>query len=126
MFGLLVVPGLLLGGEAGMAAPTPEDWPGYFTKRLNAGDLEAIMALYEPDARFVASPGEILAGRARIRDALAGLIAAKTNFQSRVVRSVTIGDIALLYTDFEGTAVDGAGNTVEVRNNAIEVLRRQS
>jgi hypothetical protein len=30
-----------------------------------------------------------------------------------------------LYTDFEGTTVDGSGRTVAIRNKAIEVLRRQ-
>jgi len=39
---------------------------------------------------------------------------------------VTVGDIAQLYTDFEGTRVDESGKTVPVHNNAIEILRRQS
>jgi hypothetical protein len=30
---------------------------------LNAGDLDAVMELYEPEARFVAASGETLAGR---------------------------------------------------------------
>src|SRR4030095_3265496 len=53
------------------------------------------------------------------------MIEAKTRFQSRVVRATTVGDIAQLYTDFEGIKVDELGKTVPVRNNAIEVLRRQ-
>jgi len=57
---------------------------------------------------------------------LGGLIEAKTHFQSRGVRSVAVGDIAQLYTDFEGTRVDESGKTVPVHNNAIEILRRQS
>jgi hypothetical protein len=48
------------------------------------------------------------------------------HFQSRVVRAVTVGDIAQLYTDFEGTRIDESGKTGPVHNNAIEVLRRQS
>jgi ketosteroid isomerase-like protein len=56
---------------------------------------------------------------------LGGLIEAKTQFQSRVVRTTIIGDIAQLYTDFEGTRVDDGGKTNPVRNKAIEVLRRQ-
>jgi ketosteroid isomerase-like protein len=39
---------------------------------------------------------------------------------------VTVGDIAQLYTDLEGTTVDSSGNTVPVQSKAIEVLRRQS
>ena len=31
----------------------PEDWPRVFEQHLNAVDLDAVMALYEPEARFV-------------------------------------------------------------------------
>jgi uncharacterized protein (TIGR02246 family) len=81
----------------------PEDWPRVFEQHLNAGDLDAVMALYEPEARFVTKSGQTLVGRDRIRKVLAGMIEAKTQFQSRVVRAVTVGDIAQLHTDFEGT-----------------------
>jgi uncharacterized protein (TIGR02246 family) len=103
----------------------PEDWPRVFEQHLNAGDLDAVMALYESEARFVTKSGETLVGRDRIRKVLAGMIEAKTQFQSRVVRAVTVGDVAQLHTDFEGTKIDDSGNTLPVRNKAIEVLRRQ-
>jgi len=113
------------GGKSIMLPQKPEDWPGAFVKHLNAGDLDAVMTLYEPEAQFVAKSGEILVGHEAIRKVLGALIAAKAHFQSRVVRAVTVGDIAQLYTDFEGTRVDESGKTVPVRNDAIEVLRRQ-
>jgi uncharacterized protein (TIGR02246 family) len=103
----------------------PEDWPRQFVEHFNAGDLDAVMSLYEPEARFVTRSGQTLVGRDAIRKVLGGLIEAKTQFQSRVVRTAIIGDIAQLYTDFEGTRVDDAGKTIPVRNKAIEVLRRQ-
>jgi uncharacterized protein (TIGR02246 family) len=103
----------------------PEDWPRLFEQHFNSGDLDAVMALYEPEARFVTRSGETLVGQDSIRKVLAGLIAAKTQFRSRVVRAVTVGDIAQLYTDFEGTTVDSSGNTVPVHSKAIEVLHRQ-
>jgi uncharacterized protein (TIGR02246 family) len=90
------------------------------------GNLDAVMALYEPQAHFVTQSGETLVGRNAIRKVLAGLIDAKTQFRSRIVRVVTVGDIAQLYTDFEGTAVDSSGKAVPVHSKAIEVLRRQS
>jgi ketosteroid isomerase-like protein len=40
---------------------------------------------------------------------LAGMIEAKTRLHSRVIKAVTVGDIAQLYTDFEGTTVDNSG-----------------
>jgi uncharacterized protein (TIGR02246 family) len=105
--------------------PKPEDWPRQFAERLNAGDVDAVMELYDPEARFVAPSGEILEGRDRIRDKVAALVGAKTIFQSSVVQAITAGDIAQLYTDFDGTALDPSGKTVEVQSRAIEVLRRQ-
>jgi uncharacterized protein (TIGR02246 family) len=103
----------------------PEDWPHVFEQHLNAGDLDTVMALYEAEARFVARSGDTLVGRNAIRKVLARMIEAKTQFQSRVVRAVTVGEIAQLYTDFDGTRIDESGNTVPIRNKAIEVLRRQ-
>jgi len=50
---------------------------------------------------------------------------AQMQLHSRVVRAVSLGDIAQLYTDFEGTTVDSFSKTVPVYNKAIEVLRQQ-
>ena len=108
-----------------MLPDKPEDWPRVFEQHLNAGDLDAVMALYEPEARFVTKSGETLIGRDRIRKVVGGLIEAKARLNSRVVKAVTVGDIAQLYTDFEGTMNDESGKSVAIRNKAIEVLRRQ-
>ncbi len=109
-----------------MLPQKPENWPSLFEQNLNAGDLEAVVALYEPNARFVARSGETVVGRDRIRDVLAGLIKSKTRLQSRVLKAITVDDVAMLYTDFQGTAVDASGKTIEVRSKAIEILRRQT
>jgi uncharacterized protein (TIGR02246 family) len=112
-------------GEPKMSSHKPEDWPRQFTQHFNAGDLEAVVALYDPEARIVAGSGETVVGRDRIRDVLAGMIKAKTKLRSRVIKVVTVDGIALLFTDFQGTKVDASGKTIEARYKAIEVLRRQ-
>ena len=56
---------------------------------------------------------------------LGGMIEAKARLHSRVVKAVTVGDIAQLYTDFEGSMNDDSGKTVTIHNKAIEVLRCQ-
>jgi uncharacterized protein (TIGR02246 family) len=103
----------------------PEDWPSVFAQHLNAGDLDQVISLYEPDARFVAPSGETLIGHDRIRQVIGGLIQSKTKMKSRVLRAITLEDVAVLYTDFDGTTEDASGKTVELRSRAIEVLRRQ-
>jgi hypothetical protein len=35
----------------------PEDWPRVFEQHFDAGDLDAVMALYDPEARFVTRSG---------------------------------------------------------------------
>jgi ketosteroid isomerase-like protein len=55
-----------------MLPSNPEDWPRVFEQHLNAGDLDKVMSLYEPDARFVAPSGETLIGLDRIRQVIAG------------------------------------------------------
>ena len=109
-----------------MLPSNPEDWPSVFEQHLNAGDLDKVMSLYEPDARFVAPSGETLIGHDRIGQVIAGLIRSQTKMKSRVLRVNAIDDLALLYTDFDGTTVDGSGKTIELRSRAIEVLRRQT
>jgi ketosteroid isomerase-like protein len=51
-----------------------------FVQHLNSGDLEAVAALYAPNARFLARSGETIGGGDRIRDMLARMIRSKTKF----------------------------------------------
>jgi uncharacterized membrane protein len=60
----------------------PEDWPRVFEQHFNAGDLDAVMALYDPEARFVTRSGEALVGREAIRKVLGSMIKAKTQLHS--------------------------------------------
>jgi hypothetical protein len=46
-----------------MSLHKPEEWPRLFEQYLNAGDLDAVVALYEPSASFVARSGETVVGR---------------------------------------------------------------
>lgn len=53
-----------------MPATEPEQMHGLFEQAFNAGDIEALMALYEPDAALVPQPGAIAEGSAAIRESL--------------------------------------------------------
>jgi ketosteroid isomerase-like protein len=43
-----------------------------------------------------------------------------------VIKAISANDIAMLYTDFQGTAMDPSEKTIDVRYKAIEVLRQES
>ena len=87
-----------------MLPDKPEDWPRVFEQHLNAGDLDAVMALYESEARFVTKSGETLIGRDRIRKVVVGLIEAKARLHSRVVKAVTAGTRLLTQRRTEQTS----------------------
>jgi uncharacterized protein (TIGR02246 family) len=109
-----------------MSARTPEDWPYDFARSLNAGDLEAVVALYEPGASVVLGPGETVVGHDGVRRMVGSMIETQTQMQCRVAAVVTVGDVALVYNDWRRTAVDPSGRTTNLGGTAIEVLRSQS
>jgi hypothetical protein len=45
--------------------------------------------------------------------------------QSQVIKAITVDDLAMLYTHFQGAAVEASRKTIAVGFKAIEVLRRQ-
>jgi GH15 family glucan-1,4-alpha-glucosidase len=51
-------------------ARRPEDLSDFFLQRANSGDVDGVVALYEPDAVLAFPPGEIAAGHERIRGRL--------------------------------------------------------
>lgn len=103
----------------------PEDWPLLFVQYLNSGDLEELALLYAPSARFVAQSGETIVGCDGIRDMLMRMIRSKTKLQSQVIKVIRVDDVAVLYAEFQGTTMDASEKTIDVRYNAIEVLRQQ-
>ena len=112
--------------ECAMPPHKPEDWPKEFTRLLDVGDLEAVMELYDADARFVTRSGNVLAGHERIREVIAELVRSNTKLQGQAVRAIVVGDVALLYSDFTVTSVEATtGRTIPAHQRAIEVLRRQ-
>lgn len=48
-------------------ATEPNDLGKYFIERANAGDVDGLVALYEPDAVVAFPPGSVATGHAEIR-----------------------------------------------------------
>src|SRR5262249_10138556 len=98
-----------------MAAKTPEDCATLFERHLNAGDLDALADLYEPDAVLVPNPGESAVGRKAIRETLGGFVAAKAEIRLRVGQVLRAGDdLALIYGDWSGHFTDPDGARVAI------------
>jgi len=91
-------------------AAQPEDLGRYFLERANAGDVEGIVALYEPEAVPALPSGRLAAGHEEIRKVYAELLADKPSFGSAGQRpAIRNGDLALT-----STRLPGGGATVEV------------
>lgn len=77
-------------------AREPEDLAHYFVERANAGDLDGIVALYEPDAVVARSDGSLARGTDEIRALYARMLARKSHFDPVVqVPALRKDDIAL-------------------------------
>ena len=108
-----------------MPARKPEECDTLLVAALNRGDLEAAVALYEPNAAFVQEPGKVVTGHGAIREAMKGFLAIKPKF-TLDVNAVQNGDIAMLRSKWQVTGTDPEGKPVSMSGNGIEVVRRQA
>jgi len=107
-------------------AGTPEAADRLFGERMNAGDLNGLVALYEGGATLVRQDGTPATGHEAIRTELSGILAAKPHIVMNV-KTIRRGgnNVALLYNDWHGSATDEHGKTVQLTGCAVEVVRRQ-
>jgi ketosteroid isomerase-like protein len=124
-FGSLDAPGANTV-PGGMPAATPEACDVVVAEYIGAGDLDTIVALYEPAAVLIdAASGAPLEGHAAIRRSFAALVAAKTRIECRVVKVVRSGELALCYNDWTGSMAGPDGARIQIGGHAMEVVRRQ-
>jgi ketosteroid isomerase-like protein len=81
---------------------------------LTDGDLEAAVALYEPDATLSWGQDHAAAGHAAIRRVLAGVMDMRLPLRARAVRVLLAGPLALVTAEraLSGTGLDGAAVTL--------------
>jgi len=110
-----------------MPANQPTDLDRLFAQALNAGDLDALVALYEPNASLTPMPGHKVTGTAGIREALRGFLAAKPRITMNSVRVVAqTGDLALVNAQWQLAAVGQDGKPTSASGSSVEVARRQA
>jgi uncharacterized protein (TIGR02246 family) len=104
-----------------MPAQTPDDIHRLFADGINAGDAEAVAALYEETAILIADPQNIVRGREAILDGLKNFLAIGPKMTLNGARIVRNGDIALLYSDWtiKGKNPNGSLMTVDVRPTLV-------
>lgn len=80
-------------------AREPVDLSWLFLDRANAGDVEGLVALHEPDAVLALPTGEVARGADAIRKAYMQLLAGRPSFSACDQRSLLVaGELALTST----------------------------
>jgi ketosteroid isomerase-like protein len=97
--------------ESTEAAVEPEDLSRLFIERVNAQDVEGLVALYEPSAVLATPDGGAVRGEAAIRRFYADLIASAPRFAPGDQHpALRLGELALTSTRLPGDT----GATAEV------------
>jgi uncharacterized protein (TIGR02246 family) len=91
---------------------------------FNRGDIEALLALYAPDAIFVV-PEQQVSGKEGVRTILEGFLAPKVPLTLESLSVVTKDDLALTRGRWtlRGTGADG--QPVDMGGDTAEIWKRQ-
>ena len=106
-----------------MPARTPEEVPRLWAETFSAGDLDALVALYEEDAILVPQPGEAVTGIDGIREALSAFLAMRPTFNLEVRKVLQTGDHALSFADWTLSGTGPDGEPIEMAAQTSDVLR---
>jgi uncharacterized protein (TIGR02246 family) len=98
----------------------PRELHAAFEAAFNRQDLEALVALYEPDAVMAQPDGSLATGPDAIRQHFLGVLGANGQMAVRTRYVIESGDLALLSLEWKLTAGDEAMSAV-----TAEVARRQ-
>jgi uncharacterized protein (TIGR02246 family) len=104
---------------------TPEALMRCFTDRLNAGDLDGLVGLYEPTAVFEPQPGIVVHGDAEIRQALEELLATDPRITAETVEVLQAEDVALVINEWAMTGTAPDGSQVRQGGRSADVVRQQ-
>jgi uncharacterized protein (TIGR02246 family) len=108
------------------ARGTPEQLLQAVADGINAGDMAALLSLYETGAVFAAQPGSLAHGLAGVESSLEPFLAMKGTLTITLDRVLESSDLALVLGtwSFTGTGPDGAPVTLTGHNT--DVLRKQA
>jgi ketosteroid isomerase-like protein len=97
-----------------------------FEKAFNAGDVDALLKLYDEQSVLVVEPGKPVQGLENIRQALIGFLALKLPIQLTVRRVYENGDIGFCVADWSIAGKAPDGKDVKVGGTSVEVVKRTS
>ena len=108
-----------------VVARKPEDCHRLISIAMTAGDLEGVLALYEPQAQLVPDPGAQPVSGEALKEAHRAFISLKPTLEVRTENVIQSGDIAVLRSNWTIVGEQPDGTPVTLANRGIEVVRRQ-
>lgn len=111
--------------EDELKAQTPDQIHECFERALADNDIDAMMAVYEPDAVLVPEAGKTVEGADAVRRHLEEMLAMKPRLRSETTVAVRAGDIAMLRAKWTMSIPSAQGQAAEVRGESTEIVRRQ-
>lgn len=105
------------------AIDNPTDLHPAWAACFNAGDVDGMLALAEPDSGFAPQPGTVVTGE-DYRAALGGFLAMGLPIALTLRHSLVSGDIALLVYDWTITGTAADGSAVDLAGSTADVARR--
>ena len=103
----------------------PEDIYPALCEAYNAGDLEALVSLYDPKAVFVIKPGRVTDGPVELHGAMQHLVALRGHLTVNPRTFVRSDDLVLVLGSFTLSGRRGDGTAFERTSRFADVLRRQ-
>ena len=109
-----------------MPATKPEECDILFFDAMDRGDIEAAVALHEPNARWFQESGEVMTGLSEIRAGLQLFMALKPKFTFQVTPLPSgDGSLALTRAKWSLVGIGADGKPVTMAAKSTEVVRRQ-
>ena len=103
----------------------PEDIYPTLSEAYNAGDLEALVSLYDPRAVFVIKPGRVTESPAELHSAMQHLVALHGRLTVNPRTFIRSDDLVLVLGTFTLSGRRGDGTPFERTSRFADVLRRQ-
>ena len=107
-----------------MPPQTPEQAHELFVQFFNAGDIDSLISLYEPNALLVPFSNPRVQGQAAIRAAMLGFLERKDHMELALDKVFQADDIAILFSSW--TLTDPDGKALETSGQTSDVVRRQA
>jgi uncharacterized protein (TIGR02246 family) len=109
----------------GAMVTRPEDLYPALSEAYDAGDLEAVLSLYDPKAVFVIKPGRVTESPAELRAAMQHVLALRGRLTVNPHSFVRSDDLVLVLGTFTLSGHRPDGTPFERTSRFADVLRRQ-